>query len=79
MRIAALIGLLLWAPTIVSAQQDQTVVDRVLGNVPDLVTSVVDPKLAQGTIVVDVIDPAGCAGSETGGAARPHGAVRRPR
>ena len=40
MRIAALIGLLLWAPTIVSAQQDQTVVNRVLGNVPELVTSV---------------------------------------
>jgi len=59
MRIAALIGLLLWAPTIVSAQQDQTVVNRVLGNVPELVTSVVDPELPKGTIVVDVIDPAG--------------------
>lgn len=59
MRIGALIGLLLWAPSYVSAQQDQTVVNRVLGNVPDLVSSVVDPELPKGTIAVRVIDRAG--------------------
>ena len=59
MRIGALIGLLLWAPTYASAQQDQTVVNRVLGNVPDLVASIVDPELPKGTIVVGVVDPAG--------------------
>jgi len=59
MRLGALIGLLLWVPSYVSAQQDQTVVNRVLGNVPDLVTSVVDPELPEGTIAVGVIDRAG--------------------
>ena len=48
MRTAVLIGLLVWAPSIASAQQDQTVVNRVLGNVPDLVTSVVDAEIPQG-------------------------------
>ncbi len=61
MRLAALIGLLLWAPSIASAQQDQTVVNRVLGNVPDLATSVVDPELPKGTIRVEVVDPNGGA------------------
>ena len=59
MRITALIGLLVWAPSIVSAQQDQAVVNRVLGKVPDLVTSAVDSALPKGTIVVEVIDPTG--------------------
>ena len=59
MRLGALIGLLLWVPSYVAAQQDQTVVNRVLGNVPDLVTSVVDPELPEGTIAVGVIDRAG--------------------
>jgi hypothetical protein len=59
MRILALIGLLLWVPSIVSAQQDEAVVNRVTGNVPDLVTSVVDPELAAGTIAVEVVDGAG--------------------
>jgi len=61
MRILALIGLLAWAPTLVSAQQDQAVVDRVLGNVPELVTSVVDGELPAGTIVVEVVEPSGAA------------------
>ncbi|MBW1907736.1 MAG: hypothetical protein JRJ24_21110 [Deltaproteobacteria bacterium] len=59
MRIAVLIGLLVWAPSIASAQQDQAVVNRVIGNVPDLVTSVVDAELPQGTIEVEVVDAAG--------------------
>jgi hypothetical protein len=59
MRILALIGLLLWVPSMVSAQQDEAVVNRVTGNVPDLVTSVVDPELAVGTIAVEVVDGAG--------------------
>ncbi|UCF47867.1 MAG: carboxypeptidase regulatory-like domain-containing protein [Myxococcales bacterium] len=61
MRATALIGLLLWAPSIASAQQDQAIVNRVLGNVPELVISVVDPELPAGTIAVKVIDPAGAA------------------
>ncbi len=56
MRIAAFIGLLMWAPSIAFAQQDQAVVDRVLGNVKELVTSTVDPEVPQGTIVVQVVD-----------------------
>lgn len=59
MRATALIGLLLWAPSIASAQQDQAIVNRVLGNVPELVISVVDPELPAGTIAVKVVDPAG--------------------
>ena len=61
MRVAALIGLLIWAPSIVSAQEDQRVVNRVLGRVPELVTAVVDPELPAGTIRVEVVDPAGAA------------------
>ncbi len=61
MRITAIIGLLLWVPSFVSAQQDQAVVNRVLGNVPDLVTSVVDAELPAGTITVEVIDQAGAS------------------
>jgi len=61
MRIPALISLLLWAPSMVSAQQDQTIVNRVTGNVPDLVTSVVDPELPAGTIAIEVVDEAGAA------------------
>ncbi|MGB8329627.1 MAG: carboxypeptidase-like regulatory domain-containing protein [Polyangiales bacterium] len=61
MRIRALAALLVWAPSVVSAQQDQAVVDRVLGNVPDLVTSLVDAELPAGTIRVEVVDPSGAA------------------
>jgi len=61
MRFAALIGFLVWAPSFVSAQEDQTVVNRVLGNVPELVTSVVDAELPAGTIRVEVVDPSGAA------------------
>lgn len=59
MRVTVLVSLLLWVPSFVSAQQDQAVVNRVLGNVPDLVTSVVDVELPAGTITVEVIDQAG--------------------
>ena len=59
MRITALIGLLLWAPSIASAQQDQVVVNRVLGNVAELVTSAVDAELPPGTIAVEVADATG--------------------
>ena len=61
MRILALIGLLLWAPSMASAQQDQAVVNRVTGNVPDLVTSVVDSELPAWTIVIEVVDEVGAA------------------
>ena len=61
MRFAALIALTLWLPSIAWAQPKQTVVNRVTGNVPDLVTSVVDPELPKGTIRVDIVDPAGGA------------------
>ena len=64
MRIAALIGLFMWAPSIASAQQDQAVVNRVLGKVPELVTSVVDAELPPGTIAVEVVDPTGAAAPE---------------
>jgi hypothetical protein len=56
MRYGLLIGLLAWAPALAFAQQDQAVVNRVLGNVPDLVTSVVDDSIAAGTIRVQVLD-----------------------
>lgn len=55
MRLGLLIGLLVWAPTMVFAQQDQAVVNRVLGNVPELVTSVVDESIPAGTIRVRVV------------------------
>jgi len=56
MRIAILAGVLASAPALVFAQQDQAVVNRVLGNVPDLVTSVIDESLPAGTILVKVVD-----------------------
>ena len=59
MRLFAFIGLLAWGSSIALAQQDQTVVDRVLGNVPELVTSVVDPKLPAGSILVEVVELSG--------------------
>ena len=61
MRVLALIGLLLWAPSMASAQQDQAVVNRVTGYVPDLVTSVVDSELPVGTIAIEVVDEVGAA------------------
>jgi len=59
MRNAALIALLAVVPSITLAQQDQAIVDRVTGNVADLVTSAVDAKLPAGTIAVEVVDAAG--------------------
>jgi len=59
MRTPVLIGLLVWAPSVVSAQQDQAVVNRVLGDVPELVTSLVDAELPAGTILVEVVDSSG--------------------
>ncbi len=61
MRTVALMGLLVCAPSIASAQQDQAVVNRVLGDVPGLVTSSVDPELPAGTIAVEVVDSTGAA------------------
>lgn len=58
---AVVAALLVSAPLIVFAQQDQAVVNRVLGNVPELVTSVVDPDLSAGTIRVEVVEPDGSA------------------
>lgn len=55
-RTVLLVGVLASAPTLVFAQQDQAVVNRVLGTVPDLVTSVVDETLPTGTILVEVRD-----------------------
>ena len=64
MRIMALVGLLMWAPSIGFAQQDEAVVNRVLGKVPELVTSRVDTELPAGTIAVEVVDPTGAAVSK---------------
>lgn len=62
MRTASLMALLACAPAVAMAQQqDQAVVNRVLGNVPDLVTSVVDDALPAGTIAVEIVDRAGSA------------------
>lgn len=61
MRIYLLIGLLAWVPASVFAQQDQAVVNRVLGQVPDLVTWTADAALPAGTIEVQVVDPEGAA------------------
>lgn len=61
MRALALIGLLWWVPVLAFAQQDQAVVNRVLGKVPELATSRVDPGLPPGTIVVDIVDANGAA------------------
>ena len=55
-RAAALASLLALAPAWASAQQNQAVVNRVLGNVPDLVSSSVDAELPAGTIEVQVVD-----------------------
>ena len=62
-----------------SAQQDQAVVNRAMGNVPDLVTSTVDQELSAGTIVVQVVDSARVPVREATGTPRRHGAVRRSR
>ncbi|MFZ1863501.1 MAG: carboxypeptidase-like regulatory domain-containing protein [Polyangiales bacterium] len=59
MRTTLLVALLLCIPALASAQQDQTVIDRVTGNVPDLVTSVSDAELPAGTIAVEVVDAGG--------------------
>ena len=59
MRIAFLTALLASIPAWAMAQQDQVVVDRVLGNVPDLATSKVDSDLPGGTIAVEVVDATG--------------------
>lgn len=54
MRALALSCLLI--PTVALAQPEQVVVDRVLGNVPDLVQSKIDENLPAGTIEVEVVD-----------------------
>lgn len=55
-RVAILAGVLALAPALAYAQEDQAVVNRVLGNVAELVTSVVDDTLPAGTISVQVVD-----------------------
>lgn len=59
MRKAALVGLLLWGPPLASAQQDQVIVDRVLGNVSSIAVFETDTELPPGTIAVEVVDEAG--------------------
>lgn len=59
MRTALLVALMLCIPALAAAQQDQKVIDRVTGNVPDLVASVSDADLPPGTIAVEVVDAAG--------------------
>jgi hypothetical protein len=54
----------MWGPSIASAQQDQAVVNRVLGNVAELVTSAVDAELPPGTIAVEVVDATGTSVSK---------------
>lgn len=64
MRTALVFGLLACIPALADAQQDQVVVDRVMGNVPDLVTSVSAEDLPAGTIAVQVVNPEGHPVSE---------------
>ncbi len=52
------VGVLASIPSTAFGQQDQVVVDRVLGNVEDLVTSTADSELPAGTISVRVVDAA---------------------
>ncbi len=59
MRRACLAGFLLCLPAMATAQQDQQLVNRVLGNVPEPVTSSVDPSLPIGTIAIEVTDGSG--------------------
>ncbi len=61
MRRLALIALFCGVPAAALAQQDQAVVNRVLGKVPELATSRVDPALPVGTITVEVVDATGVA------------------
>ena len=56
-RLLILVVALGFLPSLAAAQEDQAVVNRVLGNVPDLVTSVADPEVPAGTIRVEVVDP----------------------
>ncbi len=56
-RALVLLAALGSLPSFATAQEDQVVVDRVLGNVPDLVSSVPDDSLPAGTIRVEVVDP----------------------
>lgn len=57
-RLWAVLGVC-GAAAVASAQQDQAIVDRVMGNVPDVTVSVVDDSLPVGTIVVEVVDGEG--------------------
>jgi len=58
-RFVAVIGALASIiPAVAFGQEDQLVVDRVLGNVAELVTSTVDSDLPAGTITVVVVDAA---------------------
>jgi hypothetical protein len=63
-RAFLLLAALASLPSIATAQEDQVVVDRVLGNVPDLVSSVTDDSLPAGTIVVEVVDPSNAPASK---------------
>lgn len=59
MRKAVLVGLLSWGVASASAQQDETIVNRVLGNVPSIALSETDSELPAGTIAVEVVDESG--------------------
>ena len=59
MRIPMLAGLLACVPATAFAQQDQAVLNRVLGRAPDPVNAVVDAELPAGTIAVEVVDASG--------------------
>ena len=59
MRWAVVACLASFAPAIAAAQQDQAIVDRVMGNVPAVASSEPTAELPAGTIAVEVIDQAG--------------------
>jgi hypothetical protein len=56
MRDALLLAFLLCVPAWAAAQPDQMLVDRVMGNVPELVTSAADPTVPGGSVAVQVVD-----------------------
>lgn len=59
MRKVVWVGFWLAFAAAVSAQQDETIVNRVMGNVPDVAVSETDATLPAGTIQVEVVDPMG--------------------
>lgn len=53
------LGLVFWVSVwgaVASAQHEQAIIDRVVGNVPDVATSTVDDSIPAGTILVEVVD-----------------------